>query len=91
MSNKEGVNGYNVGNLNIVHDVDWDQVGGTKAIRLPALTGNSMFHVKSTTLQLLQLKGLLIGLADEDPHEYICNIVDIYSPLNFRGETQEAI
>uniref|UniRef100_M1DTG9 Integrase core domain containing protein n=1 Tax=Solanum tuberosum TaxID=4113 RepID=M1DTG9_SOLTU len=76
------VNGSNASQLWLnddigdLHDVNVDLVGNAGAIRLPLIVGNSIFHVTSTMLQLLRMKGLFGGLAHEDPHDHIHNFVD---------------
>lgn len=67
MDDAESVHGDNVGDVNDFHDVDWDQMGSTGEIQLPSLVGGVAFHVTSTMLQLLQLKGLFGGQAIRIP------------------------
>lgn len=49
-------------------------MGGIGVICFSVVEGNTLFDIISTMQQILQLKGLLGGLAREDPYENINKI-----------------
>ncbi|WMV18457.1 hypothetical protein MTR67_011842 [Solanum verrucosum] len=83
-----GQNDDDISNLYIVNE---DQLGCLGVIRLPPTIGNPMFHVTSTMLQLLQMKGLFGGHASEDPHDHVQNFVDMCGSFSFNKITQESV
>jgi len=68
-----------------------DQSGGMGAICILQTDGNAMLEVTSTTLHLLQMRGLYGGLDHEDPHEHVRNFIEVCSPFSLKGVLQESI
>lgn len=81
------VNGSNTSQLghqdNIVNlnDVNEAQLVGVGAINSPLVVGNTVFHMNSIMLKILQMKGFFEGLAHKDSYEHILNIVDVCGPF----------
>jgi len=72
-----------VDDVNSVHDPI--QLGRIGAICLLLAEKDATFDVTSTTLHLLQMKGLYGGLTHEDPHEHMNFFKDICSPFPFKN------
>lgn len=66
-------------------------LGGKPSIRMPPVVRNEVFHVTSTMLKLLQMKGLFGGLVREDSHNHIRDFVDIFGLLSFKNTSQESV
>jgi len=78
-----------IDDLNSVHNPI--QLGGSGAICLPSTKENAIFHVTSTTLHLLQMKGIYGGFNHKDPHEHMRNFIDVCGSFSFKNVSQESI
>ncbi|KAK4729759.1 hypothetical protein R3W88_022747 [Solanum pinnatisectum] len=50
-----------------------------------------MFEVTSTTLHLLQMRGIYGGLDQNNPYEHVRNFTEVCSPFTFKNVSQESI
>lgn len=62
-----------------------------RAIHLPPIVGNVLFHVMHRMLHLVQIKGLLGGLASENANLHPWNFVEIFQPFKINNISQELI
>lgn len=79
-------------NLKDVHELNVDNpnpVGGVGAIHLPPVQWNVVFHITRTIFYIFQLKGLLVGLPQEDSHEHIRTIIDVGGSFYSKNISQE--
>jgi len=88
MSDEER-NNSQVGHRDDIDDINSvynsDQSGGRGTICIPQTDGNAMFEVTSTTLHLLQMRGLYGGLDHDDPHEHVRNFTEVCNPFSFNN------
>jgi len=89
------VNGSQVGHPDGIDDINSvynpSHAGEMGGICIPQADGNAIFDVTSTTLHLLQMRGLYGGLEHEDPHEHVRNFTKVCSPFSFKNVSQESI
>jgi len=67
------------------------QVGEMGAIFIPQAEGKAIYEVTSTTLHLLQIRGLYRGLDHEDLYEHVRNFTEVCSPFSFKNVSQQSI
>ncbi|KAK4706510.1 hypothetical protein R3W88_033927 [Solanum pinnatisectum] len=68
--------------------LDLDGAGAIGAIVLPALPPSVKFTITSTMIQMLNLKGMLRGVAGDDANQHLMNFVVMCKSQEIPGVSQ---